>query len=193
MTGEELFGHMIYFREMNSSGTDGSKYTTELSKRNAGINVEISDANVVVLKHTARLIAGDNIESKRSILKDAFGAGAKQRLAKRKLDSLGMVKAHCGLMNSKESLESYERLATMTASVAAIQANKTNDKELKQKAMKEELTGMIDDAVRNIVKHRGNLQKKAITKKQIASVLCVKHDVFNELTKTKRDASREGC
>ena len=81
----------------------------------------------------------------------------------------------------------------LTALVAEINASKSNDKELKLNAAKEELTSMIDDATKNIVKQRGNLQKKAITKKQIASVLCVKHDVFNELTKTKRDASREGC
>ena len=62
--GRDLLSHMIGFRERNNNGTNGSKYTTTGSHH---LNLEISKDNISVLENTNRLIAGENIKSKRLI------------------------------------------------------------------------------------------------------------------------------
>ena len=83
---------MIYIRELNNEGTGNSKYTIEASEY---LNVKISESNTEVLEYTSRLIAGETIDAKYPILKDAYGADAFQHIAKQKLDSCGTVKVHC--------------------------------------------------------------------------------------------------
>ena len=70
MVGLDLIAHMIGFWELNSNGTDGSKFTISGS---AHLDLSISLENIEVLKNTNRLLVGDNIESKRLIFKDATG------------------------------------------------------------------------------------------------------------------------
>ena len=64
MKGVDLFSHMIGYRERNNNGTNGSKYTTAGSQH---LNLEINKDNISILETTNRLLAGENIESKRSI------------------------------------------------------------------------------------------------------------------------------
>ena len=64
--------------------------------------IELSKDKDTVLRNTVRLIVGDIIDSKRNILADV-------RLARRKLDSWGNIKSHCGFVNSAENLKRYEK------------------------------------------------------------------------------------
>ena len=147
--GNALLSHMIYYRELNNEGTGNSKYTMEAS---AHLNVEISESNTQVLENTNRLIAGENIDAKRPILKDAYGAGAFQHIARRKLDSCGIVKKHCGFANDAERLQRFENLTMLTASVAVINAMKHNNKESKEKETKEEMNQIIETTIKLLLK-----------------------------------------
>ena len=62
MKGADLFAHMIGYCERNNNGTNGSRYTTTGSHH---LNLEISKDHISVLENTNRLIAGENIKSKR--------------------------------------------------------------------------------------------------------------------------------
>jgi hypothetical protein len=56
----------------------------------------------------------------RELLKDAGGHGATMKLAKRKLDSIGDVKAHCCIANAPERIEKLQRALNLAASISAI-------------------------------------------------------------------------
>ena len=96
-----MFAHMIAYCERNGTSTNGSKFTTTGSQH---LNLEISKDHIIVLEHTNRLFAGDNIDSKGLIYKDASGYGASKKLIARKLDQLGDIKSYSRIANSKERL-----------------------------------------------------------------------------------------
>ena len=183
--GKDLLSHMIGFRERNNDGTNGSKYTTTGSHH---LNLEISKDNISVLESTNRLIAGENIESKRLIYRDASGSGATKKLNKRKLDALGDIRSHSMLANTEERLVQYKNRATLAASVAVLSTLKQSDKKLKDDNIKKEMNDLVDLALQMLVKVQGNLSKKSVTKKHIASILFVKYDTYVQVNKLKRDA-----
>ena len=184
--GKELLSHMVYFCKPNNEGTGDSKYTMEASDY---LNVKISESNTEVLKNTNRLIAGENIDAKCPILKDAYGAGTFQHTAKRRLDSCDTVKAHCGFANDPERLQRFENLIMLTTLVAVINAMKHNNKESKEKETNTEMNQIIETLIELLLKLKENLSlKKTITKKHLAVSLFVKYDMFVDTQKVKRDA-----
>ena len=54
------------------------------------------------------------------IAKQAHGEGAKQRMAKRKLDNLGYMRGECGIMNDPDRRQRLNNQLNLTISVAAI-------------------------------------------------------------------------
>ena len=80
-----------------------------LTTLSAYLDIEISKNNDTVLRNTAWLVVGNNINLKRNIISDAYGTNAKMRLARRKLESWGNIKSHCGFVNSAENLKRYEK------------------------------------------------------------------------------------
>ena len=72
MKGVDLFSHMIGYRELNNNFTNGSKYTIAGSQH---LNLEINKDNISILETTNRLLAGENIESKRLIYQHDNGYG----------------------------------------------------------------------------------------------------------------------
>ena len=104
------------------------------------------------------------------------------------MDSCGTVKAHCGFANDPERLQRFENLTMLTASVAVINAMKHNNKESKEKETKEEMNQIIETTIELLLKWKGNLLKKTITKKQMTAILFVKYDIFVDVQKVKRDA-----
>ena len=85
LTRSELFAHMIAYRETHHKIQRCTCST--LKNPSAYLDLKISKDNDTVLRNTARLIVGYDIDSKRSILADAYGTNAKMRLARRNLDS----------------------------------------------------------------------------------------------------------
>ena len=76
-----------------------------LPTSSAYLDLEISKDNDTLLRNTTRLIVGDNINSKRNIIADAYGTNAKMRLSSRKLESWVNIKSHCSFVNSAENLK----------------------------------------------------------------------------------------
>ena len=74
-------------------------YLQHLENPSNYLDLEISKDNDTVLRNTVWMIVGDSIDLKRNILADAYGTNAKMRLARRKLESWGKIKSHCGFVN----------------------------------------------------------------------------------------------
>ena len=81
----------------------------------AYLGLEISKESDNVLRNTEHMIVGDNIDSKRNILADAYGKNAKMGLARINLDSWDNIKSHCGFVNSAENIKRSENMTTMAA------------------------------------------------------------------------------
>jgi len=100
MSGMNLFSHQVKRRELMFQDKVVSPY----------LQVEISKANEQVLKHTRKMLHGDQLPAKRIIFCDSYGTNAKHKLAKRKLDSWGSIKSHCGFANSEKKLARYKNM-----------------------------------------------------------------------------------
>ena len=117
MMGEALFNHTTKHQEPCTKG-DGFAHEPA-----AHLVAEVTNANEETLQHSATLMAGENIVSKRLILNDAFGNGAKFKMAQRKLNSLAHIKAHCVVLNNDESLRKCQNHLQLVKSIAEV--NKT--------------------------------------------------------------------
>ena len=85
------------------------------------LQVGISKANEQVLKHTRKMLHGDQLPAKRIIFCDSYGTNAKHKLAKRKLDSWGSIKSHCGFANLEKKLARYKNMLELADSIAEIE------------------------------------------------------------------------
>jgi hypothetical protein len=91
MTGVQLLGHMTQFarRTSNSATLEPSVF----------LDVEMTATQRMILNPSARdLTCG-------ALMADAGGSGASKNLAKRKLDSVGDTRAHCGVQNDPERIQ----------------------------------------------------------------------------------------
>ena len=61
------------------------------------------------------------------------------RLERRKLDSWGNIKSHCGFVNSAENIKRYENMTTMAASIAEIEGMQDTGRENKQREFEDEM------------------------------------------------------
>ena len=81
LAGDALFAHMVAFRARKSSQAEPS----------AHLAIDVSPEQVIILAPTIHDL------SVQSILKDAGGSGAREKLAQRKLNNAGAITNHCGL------------------------------------------------------------------------------------------------
>ena len=120
---------MIAYRETHHKSQRCTCST--LTTPSTYLDLEISKDIDTILRNTARLIVGDSIDSKVNILADAYGTNSNMRLARRKLDSWGNIKSHCGFVNSAENLKRYKNMTTMAASIAEIEGMQATGRENK--------------------------------------------------------------
>jgi hypothetical protein len=107
LTGIELFEHMVTFRRRTTKGPEVFEPETRLG-------LEITDIQKKILAPSEQdMTAG-------SLMKDACGEGATQKHAKRKLDALGDIKAHCCFANGPERFAKLKRAAELAVSLSAI-------------------------------------------------------------------------
>ena len=107
MKGIELFDHMIKYRKVtgNIEVEEPSNYlAAEMNKDQKYLIINLSD------KHFAR----------RELMRDAGGTRATTKLAKRKLDNLGYIKAHSGLENDLVRIGRMKRSAMLAESISHI-------------------------------------------------------------------------
>ena len=62
-----------------------------------------------------------------AVVRDSFGEGAKQKLAKRKLDSVGNVRSSCGMANDPARIRRLEDRLMLASSLAGISALASNE------------------------------------------------------------------
>lgn len=86
----------------------------EVFESEARLGLEITDVQKTILAPSEQdMTAG-------SFMKDAGGEGATQKLAKRKLDTLGDIKAHCCFANGPERYAKLKRAAELAVSLSTI-------------------------------------------------------------------------
>jgi hypothetical protein len=107
LKGNELLSHMILFMKRTTP-------TDAIFEPEGRLGLEISVAQKKIIAPTAQDLTC------RELMKDAGGDGATLKLAKRKLDSLGDIKAHCGLANNTERIRKLQRAATLASSIPHI-------------------------------------------------------------------------
>ena len=172
MKGEALFDHMTKHRELRTKG-EGFAH-----EPGAHLMAEVTSKNKETLQHTATLLAGENITSKRLILNDAFGHGAKFKMAERKLNSLAHVKAHCAILNDSESLRKCENRLRLVRSIAEVNNNTELEKENKQQEKKNEITKKFPEAMAKLVEKKGDMSKPF--KGDVLAILFVKCGVIED-------------
>jgi hypothetical protein len=80
------------------------------------LEVEMTEKQAAILAPTTQDL------SVQSILKDAGGAGATQKLAQRKLNNAGAITNHCGLQNNPERVQKLLAAVQLMASLAEVSA-----------------------------------------------------------------------
>jgi len=171
-TGVDLFSHLIKLREIST----GKPNLTPAPYLDAAV----SESNVEVLMATSMFLVG-NLETKSILVKSAGGTGATMRLAKRKLDSYGMVKAYSCLANDEKQLakmKNQNQLAASTAHIAALEKAEASKK--KQKKI-DDLVVMATAAKNKLVAKKNDVSK--LTQQEICSLL------FSCYNETIEDAS----
>ena len=102
------------------------------------------------------------------IAKHAHGKDAQQRIAKRKLDNLGYVRADCGMANDPQRIQRLTNQLDLTESLACI-AKETADTDAAKKSIA--TAEMIDRAPAAVLKLKakgGDLNK--ITMPEMAAI-----------------------
>jgi hypothetical protein len=159
MKGHKLLDHMFSQRQLSFKTRE-----THLYMPNSYLYIAIKHSNIEVLKYmTAPEL------SKRAIIKDCAGNGARLNLAARKLNQTGYVQRHCGLVNTevkvrnlKKSLQLSQSMATITNGQCSERAQQRFEKQLEYRTL----------APVALEKLKGkNVELNKITKNEILSIM----------------------
>ena len=146
------------------------------------LGVEISDSNRAVLA-----VDDKTILTKREIMRDAVGTGATMKLAARKLDSLGRIKAHSSMTNDESNLAKLKSHCMLAQSIAEIKAgDKAATEEKKPKELRDLLVMLAGPANSKLAAKNGDLTK--ITKREICAILLVYYGTSVEEGKYAKQA-----
>ena len=151
LKGLALFDHMVEFRmRFHDEPTTPS------------IDVEMTDDQRQIIAPKAQDL------TVRAILKDAGGAGATKKLARRKLNNTGAITNHCGLQNHPERINKLLGALQLTASIAQIHAGAIAAKEAAKKNGDFELMSMAYPALMKLHLKKNNVD--ALNKKEICAI-----------------------
>lgn len=155
LKGQALFEHMSQFvRRQQKRG--------ETLEPSAFLDVEITDDQRAILAPSERdLTCG-------ALMADAGGQGAQKKLAKRKLDNLGDIKAHSGVQNDPERIRKLKATAELSASISEIVRLDKAEKVAKKVKMSSDLLGKGPAALAKLKSKGGDVD--GLTKGEIASV-----------------------
>jgi hypothetical protein len=97
------------------------------------------------------------------------GEGAIKKIAARKLDSMGSIKPHSGLVNNEEQLARYGNKVDLTKSIADIETTEKAAALKKKNDSTRELINLSGDARTKLAAKKGDVSK--ITKKEISAMM----------------------
>ena len=144
------------------------------------LGVEISDSNRAVLA-----VDDKTILTKQDIMRDAIGTGATMKLAARKHDSLGRIKAHSSMTNDESNLAKLKSQCMLAQSIAEIKAGDKAATEEKKSNELRDLVMLAGPANSKLAAKNGDLMK--ITKREICAILLVYYGTsFEEGKHTKQ-------
>ena len=190
MKGEELFLHMIEFRELHHKKEKDDPSCAccgghPFYNGSRGLDVEIRPDNREILDTTARFVLGKGFVGKRAVAQDAFGVGRGLRLAKRTLTAHAMVKSHCGIMNSDKALNNMESNMQLLQSISQINELEQKENEAQKAKSIDDMKEMAPTALKKMIAKQGDLNS-ALKKQEIASVLYVHYNITADFQKTKK-------
>ena len=150
LSGIALFDHMI------KMGRRSVPQGTDLMPR-ASLNVEYTQVQ-------QRLINPRPTDyTMHEIAKHAHGEGAKQAMAKRKLDNLGYIRGDCGLANDPERVKRLKNQLGLTESLAAISKEKDDVKAALNSLETAKLIEAAPEALKKLEEKGGDLNKITMT------------------------------
>ena len=150
--------------------------------------VAVSDSNRTVFRDSATVILGKS-QIKRMILADASGDGATMKLSSRKLDALGIIKAHSVLVNSEVQLSKMENHTMLARSLAIISEHERDSAAKNKQDKTSGLLLAIPGAKAKIVLQGVDVSK--LTKKDICSLMLVCYGETVEESKHNKDALKK--
>ena len=155
MAGRELLAHMSTFaRRHTAEGT-----TLEPSRY---LDIEITRDQRMILNPSQQDLTF------RAIMRDTAGEGALKKLAKRKLDNVGDIKAHCGIQNSVERIRQLKAARELSDSLTEI-ARKDHESVTAKKAKASgDLLDEAPAAAGKLKSKQGNANK--LTKLEIVAI-----------------------
>ena len=154
LKGMELLNHMATFARRQSG---------DIFEPVDRLDLEITDVQKKILNPTAQDLTC------REIMRDAGGSGATQKLAKRKLDTLAVVKAHCGIANSEERIAQLTRASQLASSMSEIQRVTQAEKKTKKVQQRTALFDLAPEAVAKL--KTKNIDPTKLTTKEITAIL----------------------
>lgn len=158
LTGMDKFEHMTKMaRRSVPSGTDLAP--------SAYLDVECSQVQKRLLNPTPVDYAMHEVMS------HVHGEGAKQSMAKRKLDALGNIRGDCGLANDPERLQRLRNQLQLADSLAEISKATTEEKATKASQATAELIEKAPAATAKLKKAKGDAS--ALTKDEMSAVAFV--------------------
>ena len=133
MKGEALFHHMIQFRKRNN-GTKPSMY----------LAIDVNETQQSILNPTMTDMA------RGAIIACVGGAGARLKLAQRKLDNLGYINSHCGIQNDEKRMGCLKLQLELTSSIAEVKRDAIQNEEEAAKKARNDLQTKAPTATKNI-------------------------------------------
>ena len=100
-----------------------------------------------------------------AIIECVGGAGARLKLAQRKLDNLGYINSHCGIQNDRERMDRLKMQLQLTASIAEVKRDVIQNEEDAAKKARNDMRTRAPTAAKKY------LEKKNVTKKELCAIL----------------------
>lgn len=152
MKGEKLFDHMASFARRTFSG--------ERFQPSPHLDLALQpDSLACIAPSTKDLEMGE-------IMRAATGEQAVRRVAKRKLDSLGIIKAHCEFANDPKRMKAMESHLRLAASISEIHSAQKHEADEKKADQAKELSSLAPAAIKKL--------KLIVVKKQVlCNAMCM--------------------
>ncbi len=171
ITGVDLFDHMCHFCNMKHAAEKCKGLNDDQISQmepSAGLRLHLYDDSINLIQPTPYDLCQG------AILKDYIGNNAICKNAKRRMNSIGYLVGHCGVVNSPENIRRMNKQLTMGDSVAEIYRTEAEDKDL-EKGEKNKARDEMAPAV------AANLEKKGreVAKLTIQQIEALLFKVYN--------------
>ena len=191
VSGKDLLDHMTNFRRRDTTASD-----TEKLEPSAYLDVVMTADQQMLMNPKPHDL------TVRAILRDAGGVGASLKLAKRKLDATGFVKAHCGRINGPVRMKRVSDALHLADSIAEISRANASDRNEAKKTHEASLWPLALTAVRKLRKLHAGLSEgsedektaeaiKKLTKADCSAILARYFQVHIAAPTTKKDVLTE--